>query len=194
MPSLASNPVLAFSDQAPSELEVYRRVNLQTDCPYPFLAATHDRSTSLLIGNLEACFELVPSGETRRWLPDFAATRMRLPLELVGICALVQHAFPDRVDCGVVQFDAELRVCGLKLVLVDEGGEVEYVIHTFGLYERVGRDKRHRVSAAETALLHLCCTMGSALARRAPGLLREPASRGQSLTKGLRTSAVARSR
>ena len=180
-------PVLAYSERPPTVLDVFRRVSAETDCPYPYLAATRDRSTSLLVGHYQACFELVPSGETRRWLPDFAATRSRLSFDLAGLRELVQHVFPDRVDCGIIQFDAELRVSELQLVLVDEEGEVEYAIRAFGRYERAGLapGAPHRVSAAETALLHVCCAMGAVLARRAPELLREPPERaGVGLAKG----------
>lgn len=165
MPSPSLAPVLAFSAHSALALHVYRWVNPQTDCPYPFFAATRDRSTSLLIGNFEVCFELVPSGETRRWMPDFAATGVRLSVDLAGICALAESVCAGGVDCGIVLFDNALRVFGLRLVLVDEGGEVEYVVHSFGRYERRERDARYRVSAAETALLHVCCTMGASLAK-----------------------------
>ena len=171
-------PEFAYSSHPPTSLEVYRRVNPQTDCPYPFLAATRDRSTSLLLGHHQASFELTPSGETRRWLPDFAPTRVRVSIDLAGIGELVGHVFVDTVDCGVVQFDAELRVSRLTLVLVDEG-EVDYAIRAFGRYERVELDKRYRVGAAEKALLHACCAMGAALARRVPSLLREPSTRSE---------------
>lgn len=175
-----ATPVLAFSDHAPIELSVFRYVSPETDCLYPFLAATRDRSTSLLLGNYEACFELVPSGETRRWLPGFASMRMRVPLELAGLCELAEHVCLGSVDCGIVQFGQDLRVSGLKLVLTAESAakagqdEVAYVIHAFSRYERVGRDVRYRVGAVETALLHMCCATFAPFAQRMPHLLREP--------------------
>lgn len=182
MTSHLTTPELAFSDHAPTELSIFRWASPKTDCLYPFLAATRDRSTSLLLGNYEACFELVPSGETRRWLPDFASTRARLPVDLAGLCKLVEHAFLGNVDCGIVQFDTALRVSGLRLVLAAEGAddapqdEVEYVIHAFGRYERWDRerDQLRRVSVAETAMLHVCCAMFQPLAQQVPSVLREP--------------------
>lgn len=176
MQALSRTPVLAFSAHPPTKLDVYRWTSPQTDCPYPYLAAARDCSTSLLLGCYEACFEIVPSGETRRWLPDFTATRGRLPLDLTGLCELVEHVCAGGVDCGIVQFDTELRVSGLKLVLAGDGEDVEYVIHAFGRYERWerSRDSLCSVSAAERALLHVCCAMFTALARRVPELLREP--------------------
>lgn len=193
-----TTPELAYSDHDSTKLSIYHWIDPQTDCRYPILATTRDCSTSLLLGNYEACFELVPSGETKRWLPGFAATRGRVTLELAGLCEIVASVYRGRADCGVVQFDEQLRVVGFKLVLLAEDEEyavdVEYVIHGFGRYERWEResDVRYRVSPAEQAMLQVCSATFELLARRVPQALRElPPPRYRHGDKGGSLSSVA---
>lgn len=177
---LSTNPELAYSEHASTALSIYRWVDPETDCRYPFLATTRDRSTSLLLGNYEACFELVPSGETKRWLPGFVSTRGRVTLELAGLCEIIASVYRGRADCGIVQFDEQLQVAGLKLVLLSEDEnyvvDVEYVIRAFGTYERWEResDEHYRVSPAEEAMLQVCSATFEVLAKRVPEALREP--------------------
>lgn len=173
-----ATPELAFSDHTPTSLDLYRWINPQTDCMYPFLAIARDRSTSLLLGNYEACFELIPSHETKRWLPGFASTRRRVTIELAGLCNFARVLSADSADYAIVQFDEQLLVIGFKLVFLSDDGEsasrAEYRIHAFGDYERweSESDACYRVSAAEKALLHLCCATFQPLTKRVPHELR----------------------
>lgn len=179
MSSLLPSLELAYSSRQPVKFTVHRWQNPTTDCQYPFLAVTADRSQALLLGDYGACFELVPSGEVERWLPDYRPTRRSFSLELSGLAELIEAIFVRSAGLATVRFDEALRITKVELAL-DAYGDDTFDI-TYGV--QGGRNYRRQVAAcgeavvvssAEQALLDVCSAIFEPLARRLADLLREP--------------------
>lgn len=170
---------LAYSSYQPVRFIVHRWQNPRTDCQYPFLAVTADRSQALLLGDYGACFELVPSGEVERWLQDYRPTRRHFTLELSGLAELIEAIFVGSAGLATVRFDEALGIAEVELALDAYDGDAFNIIYEM----QGGRSYRRQspgggqaalVSSAEQALLDVCAATVQPLARRLPDLLREP--------------------